>query len=160
MEVTVKKVFSSHFDNFLSKVNKIYSLYEFYHQIFIVSYSLIFSISFLFFNFIFDIPKDINLSICFIFSTYFFYSVFFAPKWYFCLIKRKRLYYKYISYKNLFKKHKTQLILSALSNSNRKELLFYKAYINKQLKKMNKQERENIIYELNNEFINFKPTEI
>lgn len=75
------------------------------------------------------------------------------------MIFQKTLIYQFFLF-SLLKKHKTQLILSALSNSNRKELLFYKAYINKQLKKMSKQERENIIYELNNEFINLKPTEI
>lgn len=160
MEVTIKKVFSSHFDKFLSKVNRIYSLYDFYHQIFIISISLFFTTFFLFLNYIFYIPREINLFICFSFLTYFFYSIFFVPKWYFCLIKKKRLYYKYKSYKKLVKKQKVSLIISILNNANRKELLIYQAYINKKLKKMNQKERENIIQKLNNEFVNFKPTEI
>lgn len=148
MEVTVKKVFSSHFDKYLSKINKIYSLHEFYHQIFIILVSFAISNIFLIFNYFISISREMNLLIFFIFLSYFLFSVFYVPKWFFVLIKKEKIYLKYKLHYNLCKKDKRQLILYALNEANKDELLFYRDYINQKLKNISKKERNKIIEEI------------
>ncbi len=158
MKVTVKKVFSSHFDKYLSKINKIYSLHEFFHQIFIILNSFVLSTTFLIFNYFINISREVNLVIFFIFLIYFLSSVFYVPKWFFALIKKEKIFFKYKLHNNLCKKDKRQLILFALNEANKNELLFYRDYINKKLKNINQQERNKIIKEIykpKNNLLNF-----
>ncbi len=147
MKITVKKVFSSHFDKYLSKINKIYSLHELYHQMFIIINSFTLSTIFLIINYFVNISREINLLIFFVFLSYFLFSVFYVPRWFFSLIKKEKIYIKYKLHNNLCKKDKRQLILYALNEANKNELLFYRDYINKKLNNINQKERNKIIQE-------------
>jgi Kef-type K+ transport system membrane component KefB len=155
MDLSIKKVFSSHFEKYLSKVNKINNLYDFYHQIFIISSSLFFTIFFMAINYYFDITRIYNLYICLFLTSYFFYSVFFAPQWFFKLINKNRIFLKYKSYSSIFKKQKIQIILSTINNINKKEFILYESYIKNKLKKLNNNEIENLKNKIDNEFVNF-----